>query len=244
VEKVSVSKSLVIAVVAVAGGSLLALMFVLGRESGSGSVSAPLAKIERIAPQPKEQPLPLPTPAAGLITEHGETRPDSGPAPSAPAPGAALQTAASQASAPIGGERGNAGADPERAAVVAYFDAADRIQAGAMSGEAEGIANEMAAALANGDTSSLDKMIRQTETAKASLAAVTPPAPCASVHRETLASLDDSLEVLRSMKSAMESSEPAAQLASVATRATALRSRANALQTEELALRQRFGLKH
>ena len=228
------NKGLLTAVVAVAGASLLALMFVLGRESRSGSVSAPLTRIERTAQQRKEQPLPLSTPAAGLITERVETRPDSG---------APLQTASSQAPAPIGGERGGAGSDPERAAVASYFDAVDRIQAGAMSGEAEGVANEMAAALANGDTSSLDKMIRQTETAKASLAAVTPPAPCVSVHRETLASLDDSIEVLRSMKSAMESSEPAAQLAGVATRATTLRSRAEALQKEELALRQRYGLK-
>ena len=230
---VSVNKGLLIGVVAVAAASLLALMFVLGRESGSGGVSAPSTRIERVAQQRKEQPLPLQTPAVAW-TDRAETRPDSG---------AALQAASSQVPAPVGGERGNAGSEPERAAVVAYFDVADRIQAGAMSGEAEGVANEMAAALANGDTSSLDKMIRQTETAKASLAAVTPPAPCASVHRETLASLDDSLEVLRSMKSAMESSEPAARLASVATRATTLRSRAEALQREELALRQRYGLK-
>jgi hypothetical protein len=46
------------------------------------------------------------------------------------------------------------------------------------------------------------------------------------------------------MKTAMESSEPATQLASVSARATALRSRADALQKEELALRQRYDLKH
>jgi len=235
VEKVSVSKSLVIAVAAAAAASLLALAFVLGRESGP-SVSAPLTRIERVTvtPRPQGEPLRLPAPPAASIRENTDTRPGAGQVPSSPEQTAAPQAALGQA---------NAGSDPERAAVVAYFDAVDRIQAGAMSGEAEGIANEMAAALANGDTSGLDKMIRQTEAAKASLAAVTPPAPCAAFHRETLASLDDSLEVLRSMKSAMESSEPAAQLASVATRATALRSRADALQKEELALRQRYGLK-
>jgi hypothetical protein len=52
------------------------------------------------------------------------------------------------------------------------------------------------------------------------------------------------MEVLRSLKTAMESSEPATQLASVSVRATALRSRADTLQKEERALRERYGLKH
>ena len=127
-----------------------------------------------------------------------------------------------------------------RAAVAAYFDAVERIQVGSMSGEAESVGQEMAAALANGDTSGLDKMIRETEAAKARLAAVPPPAPCAAHHRESLGSLDDALEVLRSLKAAMESPDPAAQLAGVSARAQALRSRADVLQKEELALRERY----
>jgi len=77
-----------------------------------------------------------------------------------------------------------------------------------MSGEAEGVANEMAAALAKGDTSGLDRMIRETEAAKESLAALTPPASCATHHRGSLGSLDDALEILRSLKTAMESPGP------------------------------------
>jgi type IV secretory pathway VirB10-like protein len=241
VEKVTVNKRLLIGVVGVAAAALLALAFVLGRESGSGSVSAPPTRIERVAPRAREEPVSPPTPTPVFIAV--ETRPASGPAPSAPEQRAVLQTAASQAPAPIGGESGNAASDPERAAVAAYFDAVDHIQAGAVSGEPDAVANEMAAALANGDTSGLDKMIRQTEAAKASLAAITPPAPCVTHHRESLASLDDALEVLRSMKTAMESSDPVAQLANVSAKATALRSRADVLQKEEQALRQRYGLK-
>ena len=243
-EKVSVNKGLLIGVVAMAAVSLLALVFLLGRESGSGSVSAPSTRIERVAPRAQEGPPSLPASAAMLITEHPETRPSPAPMPSTPVQSAALQIAASPAPAPIGGERGSAGFDAERASVAAYFDAVDHIQARSMSGEAEGVANEMAAALAKGDTSGLDKMIRETEAAKQSLAALMPPASCAAHHRESLASLDDAMEVLRSMKTAMESSEPATQLASVSARATALRSRADALQKEELALRQRYDLKH
>ena len=243
-EKVRVNKGLLAGVVAVAAVSLLALVFLLVRESGSGSVSAPRTRIERVAPRAQNGPPPLPTWAGVLITEHPETRSAPAPTPSTPVQSAALQIAASPAPAPIGGERGSAGFGAERASVAAYFDAVDHIQAGAMSGEAEGVANEMAAALAKGDTSGLDRMIRETEAAKQSLAALTPPASCAAHHRETLASLDDAMEVLRSMKTVMESSEPATQLASVTARATAMRSRVDALQKEELALRQRYDLKH
>jgi hypothetical protein len=239
---VSVNRGLLIGVGTVAAVSLLALAFVLGRESGSGSVPAPATKIERIAPRLREEPLPPPASAAAASSERAEERPISRPAPAAPAQGFAAQLAPVQAPAPVDSGRG-AGSDPDRASVVAYFDAIEHIQPGAMHGEAEGIATEMAASLANGDTSGLDKMVRQTEAAKASLAAIAPPAACAAFHRESLESLDDGLEVLRALKTAMESPEPAAQLAGVTARANALRSRADVLQKEEQDLRQRYGLK-
>jgi hypothetical protein len=75
VEKISVNKGILIGVVVVAAVSLLALVFLLGRESGSGSVSAPSTRIERVAPRAQEGLPPLPTSAAVLITEHPETRP-------------------------------------------------------------------------------------------------------------------------------------------------------------------------
>jgi hypothetical protein len=232
-EKVSVNKGLLIGVVAVGAASLLGLAFLLGRASVSGTPSGqPLGRelpggvVASPVSEPRAldlqaQPLPPPTPAAASITEPVETRPS--PAPTAV-------------------ERGSAGSDSARAAVAAYLDAVEQIQPGRMSGDAEGAANNMAAALARGDTSDLDRMIRETEAAKESLAGLTPPASCAALHRESLGSLDDALEVLRSLKTAMESPEPAARLTDVASRATALRSRSEALQKEELALRQRYGL--
>lgn len=227
------NRGVLIGIGAVAAVSLLALAFVLGRESGSGGAPPPLTKIARTAPRAQEEPLSSPAPAAAAGPERAEAHPISGPAPAAPAQSVAVQTAPMQATGP----------DPERAAVVAYFDAVNRIQPASMSGDAEAIANEMGAALANGDMSGLDKMVEQTEAAKASLAAITPPAACAAFHRESLASLDDALEVVRSLKTAMQSPEPAAQLANVASRANALRARADVLQKEEQDLRQRYGLK-
>jgi hypothetical protein len=154
-----------------------------------------------------------------------------------------VPAAAVQAASPVDSQQRAVGSDPERAAVAAYFDAVNHIQPGAMSGDAEAMANEMGAALANGDTSGLDKLIRQTETAREKFAAVVPPPVCAGFHRESLASVDDALAVVRSLKTAMESPDPAAQLANVAARANSLRSRADVLQKEEQDLRQRYGLK-
>lgn len=240
---VSVSKGFLIGVVAVAAASLLALTFVLGRESGSGSVAPPPARIERIAPRAPEQTLPPPARVAAANTDSADMRAVSGPTPSAGAQDAAPPAAAGRVSVPIEGERNSGGPDPMRAAVAAYFDTVERIQVGSTSGEPETIAREIASALSSGDTSGVDKLIRETEAARTGLAAVAPPVPCAAHHRESLGSLDDAVEVLRALKAAMESGDPVGQLGAVSTRALALQSRAEVLQREEVSLKERYGLK-
>jgi hypothetical protein len=249
-EKVSVNKGLLIGVVAVAAASLLAVAFLLGRSSGSGIPSGPPPARElsgvvaspASAPRALDQPMPMPTPVEAFITEPVQASPVPRFAPSAPEQRAATQESPGLAPAPAAGEPLRAGSDPARSAVAAYFDAVDRIQPAQVNGNAEAVASEMATALARGDSSDLDRMIRDTEAAKARLAALAPPASCAAHHHESLGSLDDALEMLRSMKTAMESPDPVAQLAAVAARATALRTRAEDLQREEQALRQRYGL--
>ena len=230
-EKVSVNKGLLVGIVAVAAGSLLAVAFLLGRASGSATFPAPPAGAPAMgvvaspgsdarAPVPTA---PAPTPVDAPVRPLADVSPAPAPVPPPPAP---------QPRDPF----------PEAVAVAAYLDAVDRAQPGATGASPEGIANELAAALANGDTSGLDGMIRDTEGTRERLAGLRPPAACAAHQRESLGSLDDALEVLRSLKAAMESPEPAAGLAGVASRATALRSRAEALQREETALRERYGL--
>ena len=232
------SKGFLVGLGAVAAAALLALAFVLGRESGSSSAPPPATKIERVAPRKVDEPPPSSDPTATRVPEITERLlvPAQAPLP------AQLGVSPGQPSAPVE-SRSNAGSDPERASVAAYFDAIERIQSGAVGGDPNGVATEMASALASGDTSSLDKMIQDTESAKARLAAVVPPAPCAAHHRESLASLDDALDVLRALKMTMSSSEPAAQLGTVSDKAQTLRTRADALQKEEQRLRERYGLK-
>ncbi len=234
VEKVSVNRGVLAGIVAVAAAALLALAFVIGRESGSGGVP-PLARIERVAPRRPEAPGAPPTSAASSVAAarftENPVRLAGAPPPYATEQGAAPQQ---QLSAPA--------SDTERAAVAAYFEAIDRIQPTAMNGDAESVAGGIASALANGDTSGLDGMIRDTEAAKAKLAAVATPPPCAVHQRESLGSLDDALEVLRSLKAAMESADAAGALAAVSARGNALRSRAEALKKEEGTLRERYGI--
>jgi hypothetical protein len=129
-------------------------------------------------------------------------------------------------------------------AVAKYLAAVDQIQPANLNGSPESVATEMAGALARGDTSGLDAMIRQTEAAKERLAALRPPAPCTSHYDKSLESLDDAAGMLRALKSSIQSSDPAAGLASVAARSEILRTRAEALQNEDRALRQRYGLTH
>lgn len=250
-EKVHVSKRLLIGLVAVSAGSLLAVAFLLGRSSAPNTPPEGPARVReaaayspgtRSAGDSTLQPTPVATrvsdllggyPASESVPALPEDRTVSQAPPLAPMPPAS--------DAPAMGSTPGA-IDPASAAVAKYLDAVDQIQPANVSGGAESIAGEMAAALARGDTSGLDGMIRDSEAARQRLAALRPPDGCATHHRETLGSLDDALEMLRSLKGAMESSDPAAALANVASRANTLRTRAEALQNEDRALRQRYGL--
>lgn len=247
-ERVRVNRNLLIGVVAIAAAALLSVAFLLGRASGSGGavVQPPGSSQPGNAPLPasdprSREPVPLPSSAAATIADPGEAASAPWPAPLAPERHTEAPVAA-PVSAPAAAGRRGGDADPDRAAVAAYLDGIDHVQPGKMGGDAEGIAGEMAAALAKGDTSGLDRMIRETEAAKERLAALAPPAPCAAHYRESLGSLDDALETLRSLKAALGSPEPASQLAGVTARATALRSRSEVLQKEELALRHLYDL--
>jgi|GEM_PF-1202080 len=251
-EKVHVSKRLLIGLVAVSAGSLLAVAFLLGRSSApSTPPEGPARAREAAAYSPETRPAGGSTLAPTPVEARGSEFVSAYPAPettpvlpgdrglSQGAPLAPMPSAAGDAPA-MGSSPG--GVDPASVAVAKYLDAVDQIQPANVSGGAESIAGEMAAALARGDTTGLDGMIRDSEAARERLAALRPPEACSTHHRETLGSLDEALEMLRSLKGAMESPDPAAALANVASRANTLRTRAEALQNEDRALRQRYGL--
>ncbi len=131
--------------------------------------------------------------------------------------------------------------DPTRASVAAYFQAVEAIQPPA-SGDPETLAQQVVAGLAKGDMSGFDGMIQQAKMARERVSAITPPQPCAAYHRESLASLDAGLELMRDMKNALSTSGQDAAAIQLADRAYALKARADALQIQENALKQRYGV--
>ncbi len=132
--------------------------------------------------------------------------------------------------------------DPLRPAVAAYFEALDHLQPGSLPGDSESTAQQILAGLTRGDSSGFDQMTQRAEAARTRLAAITAPAPCAAFHRESLADFDESLQMLRMVRKAMNGGDADALLTGMTDRANAMRSRAEALQREEKALRQRYGL--
>lgn len=243
---VSVDRRLLFVLAGVAGVALLAVAFLLGRASSAPRPDGPPADPapERGAPPTRAPgspapPLPaLPSPAELLPGADAPSAFSPDPAaPLSPVPEAPIAPTLPAAATPL-----RAAHDPERASVAAYLEALDGSRPAALEGDAESVANGLAVALANGDASGLERLVRETEDARRRLASVVPPPSCTVHHRETLGSLDDALEMLRSLKEAMASPEPATALLAVAAKATALRTRAVSLEREDRALRDRYDL--
>jgi len=218
--KVLVSRGLLAGLAGGAGAAVLALVFLLGRVSARvppAPVPVPVPGVAPApdAPTPVEAPLPTPSPAAQ-------------PAPP-PVAQAVRPAAISAASGPS-----------ERAAVLAYFAAVERIQP-AQSGDPDAVAQQLVGGLAKGDNAGLDGMFQQAQATRARLAAITPPAPCAAFHRESLAVLDGGLEMMQSLKQALAASgQGGTALQDLSARASELKARSEALQAQEKALRQRY----
>ena len=225
--KIEVTKGTLVGLCAALGACVLVLAFLLGRASvqmpKAPAASEALAVQSLPSMPPTSAPPPpllLPSsPSPALVIAHPSQATAVRPAPMPPSP-----------TAP----------DPVRAEVAAYFQALDRIQPGQMSGDPESMAQGLLDTISKGDTSGFDGMVRQAESARAALAALVPPAPCTAFHQKSLASLDDSLALLRSFRNSLTGS--ATSLDDLAFKATGIQSRAQALQREEKALKQRYGV--
>ncbi len=224
--KIELPKTLLVSLVGVAALAVIGIAFLLGRESGR-------RQLEEARTGPSTSSLMTPAaPVQGLpLTSTISTggTPSSGPGPE-PAPPAMIP---SGMVIPPG--------DPARASVAAYFQAVEAIQPPA-SGDPETLAQQVVAGLAKGDMSGFDGMIQQAKMARERVSAITPPQPCAAYHRESLASLDAGLELMRDMKNALSTSGQDAAAIQLADRAYALKARTDALQIQENALKQRYGV--
>lgn len=221
-KRVEVSRELLIGLVAACATALLALAFMLGRASGGARSTLPAPAAQALVSPPLAEPQAAPP-----------AEPASAPEPMPPI---ALSPQASRPATPATPAKA---ADPIRAGVAGYFQAIERIQPGQLSGDPETMAKGVLEGVVKGDTSGIDGMILQSEAARASLGALTPPAPCAAFHHESLAALDESLGILRSLRTALQAGSLPADFA---PQAELLRIRTEKLQREEKTLRDKYGL--
>ncbi len=223
-QKVEVNKALLIGLACTAAAAVVGLVFLLGRESGR-------AAKPQDAPAPVMPPQVITAPApdpAGVLPKDELSPPASpvqGQAVVPPLPKGVVAEPASES---------------VRALVVAYFDAIDHLQPAGTGGDPESTAQGIMGSLTKGDSSSFDGMIQQAEAARDRLVAISPPQSCATYHRESLASLDDGLALIRSLKTAMAGQGAEGQLISLAAQAEVLRKRSETLQTEEQTLRRLY----
>jgi hypothetical protein len=225
-QKVEVSKPLLIALACTAAAAVMGLVFLLGRESGR-------------AAKPQDAPAPVLPPQVITAQAPGLAGVPTKEEPSPPA--SSVQGLAVAPPLPKGTPAEPAGWSV-RAQVVAYFDAIDHLQPAGRGGDPEGTAQGIMGSLAKGDSSGFDGMIQQAELARGRLAAISPPQPCITYHRECLVSLDNGLALMRSLKTAMAGQGAEGQLTSLAAQAEVLRQRSESLQTEEQALRRLYGV--
>lgn len=228
--KVEIPKSLLFGLLGFGAVAALGVVFLLGRASGQ---RPPVEfQVKTAAPAPPAGPSPEPAPAAAIPRAEATSptpleRADPSPISGSPAPG--------------GTGTDTVPLDSTRAAVASYFHSLERIQPGAI-GDPETLAQQVVGGLGKGDSSGFEAMIHQAEATRSRLAAITPPQPCAGHHRESLACLDASLDLMHAMAKGLASGEPDPQLANLSTRANALKARSESLQLQEKVLRERFGL--
>lgn len=207
----------------VAALALLALAFLLGRNSASRSA----------APAGDGAQVPV---GAGTQMSAGATA--QGSMDSRPSEGAPTM-------APVGvvipPPEPKAALDAHRPAVIGYFRAVDGLQAGHAGRDPESMAKDIVGSMLKGDDSGFDDMAKQASGVRARLAALTPPAPCAAYHRESLALLDEELALMQSMKAVLNAPNPVEASGALTTKANALKARTDALQVLEKTLRQRYG---
>ena len=225
-QKVEVSKPLLIALACTAAAAVMGLIFLLGRESGRAA--KPQDVPASVMPA---QVITAPTPGLAGVPPKEEPSP----------PASSVQGLAVAPPLPKGTSAESTGG-PVRAQVVAYFDAIDHLQPAGKGGDPESTAQGIIGSLTKGDSSGFEGMIQQAETSRGRLAAISPPQPCLAYHRECLVGLDNGLALMRSLKTAMAGQGADGQLTSLAAQAEVLRQRSESLQTEEQALRRLYGV--
>jgi hypothetical protein len=197
------------------GIRLLALGFLLGRESNRAPATFVIAPPTGAAAAADPEPAVVPTVP--------------------PAASAAVAPAASPAAAP------RAGVDAgDKQAIARYFREVDRLQNIDVDNPQAAAASLIGAA-SSGDTSGLRQLVTQAREAEQKARAITPPPPCAHYHKQLVSILVESRSMLQRLEEGIGGGNVEA-LPALLTQANAAKSRSESLAREARELKRRFGI--
>jgi hypothetical protein len=236
------SRTSLIALSAALGAAIVAIAFLLGRESmrapeaasETRAVGAPVPATQSDVTDEKQEPRKWPgwadleewndvdEPAVAVVDsqalERIERRPDGTVLLSNRSNTEARPRATSKSPTEYGGS-----------AVAAYFLRIDTIHSQSGAGDPNTFAMGLIKAGLGGSTAGFDELLRDTRRMEKDIRQVTPPPSCEGYHRESLAALAEGRELLEEMKTAFEERD-FSHLTMIAQQASELQTRANALQ--------------
>jgi hypothetical protein len=230
-------RRLVIGLAAALGVALLAIAFLLGRESRSPSpaaVSAPTPEPLPLSPTPESTvapaDMPADIPAAVPATPTAVVGEGVVPPPSAAEPTAEASTL-----------RG--AADPVRADVARYFAEVEALQQGSKgwSGDPNAAAQQIMRQATSGDTSGFKSLAEANRQLAERLRAVAAPEPCAAHRQKTLDVLEQANTLLEKLQAAVQSTDTGG-LTALTAQSQDLERRARDADALATAIKQRYGL--
>lgn len=222
--------------------ALLVIAFLLGRESRAPEPVAPAAPV--VAPpvsadEPAEHdPAPVreePAEQREIAVEDDGTRLEQR--------GGELiisnterDDRAAEAPAPVR----EAAPSGDRAALSAYLDQLDDLEAGPTTDNPQQFAQQLASSAMSGDTSQLDSLAKDIARAEAKARALSPPSEASAFHSQVIAQLAESREMIERLSDAFAAKDPNA-LTSLVDRAKTLEDRAREIESTKKDLERRAG---
>jgi len=222
------------------GTALLAIAFLLGRESAqlppSRTVEAELSPrrgVEREAEPWAEEQIPRQWPEWADLRDEGEQQPAGSTVITTEAIERQTHDKLYRAGTARGADRqpGPPDSAPETpdSTVAAYFQEIDVIHSGEGAGDPNAFAMGLIKAGLGGSTSGFDQLIADTKQMELQMQRVTPPPSCRSYHEASLEALVESRQMLETMKQAITSRD-IEQLNAVALQSKSLQGKAEAIR--------------
>ncbi len=131
--------------------------------------------------------------------------------------------------------------DPTSGAVVSYLDALETaLETPNAGADPDELAQAVVADALSGRTQAIDQLLSATEGARTRTRALTPPGPAATLHRDTLTLLDQTLRVYGALRASIASGDIAG-ISGLQTDANKLERAARDVEAETRRLRDAHG---